>query len=950
MLASTLFLLTCWISPGLGLGQKRIVSFTDGALQLAGGSTVASLFLSTSDFPGVIRAGQDLSADFGRITGKNLTVINKDQKSTETSPTSGPVIIAGTIGKSTLINSLIADGKIDVSRTKGKWESFQSQVVVNPMPGLASALVIAGSDKRGTIYGIYDISEQIGVSPWYWFADVAPAQQSKIFALAEPKIQGPPSVKYRGIFLNDEQPALTNWVNEKYGRPGYVSGFYVRVFELLLRLRANYLWPTMWDSMFAVDDGSNQRLADEYGIVMGTSHTEPLMRATKEQQTKMSGSWDWVSNKNNIIQFLTDGVKRAKPYESLYTMGMRGSADTASATLNAERLADVVANQQKILTSVLGQNLSEIPQMWCLYKEVGGYYQKGLRVPDDITLLWSDDNVGNMQRLPIPSELGRAGGAGVYYHFDYVGDPRNYKWINTISPQKTWEQLHMTYAREARQIWIVNVGDLKPLEIPINHFMDMAYDMSQFQTPESVRTWEGQWAAREFGAALSTAIASIIDRYGRYAARRKYELLDASIFSIVNYNEGDIVLKEWETMVADAQKIYDALPAAAQPGFFELVLHPCKAGYIVYQLYISTAKNNLYAKQGRVSAAAYGAASVSAYAQDSALATTYHKLLGGKWNHMMDQTHIGYTNWQQPASNSMPAQQYPMQNTNSPPGVYVDGGSSTFTLPGMDPYSPTRWIDIYSKSNTTTKFTVSSDPWIVATPSSGQLTPPGLTSDQRVVISIDWKTAPTGISTSKIIVSAGGTNTTIAVPLRNSNPPAGFTGFVESDKTITIEPEHYSAATSSSSANYGIIPGYGRTLSGVTLFPVTIGTQTPPSSPKLSYNVFIFTATTASITVYCGPSLNTDPARPLAYAVSLDDGASVKSQYVPITDLGTLPSTWSAGVTFQGYSATAKIAVTAGAHVLNLWAIEPGVVFQKIVIDLGGVRTSYLGPPESMRV
>ncbi|PVH74884.1 glycoside hydrolase family 115 protein [Cadophora sp. DSE1049] len=934
MLASNFVGLICWTSVVWSLGQKRIISFTDGSLQLAGGSTVASLFLSTADFSGVIRAGQDLSADFGRITGKNLTIINKDQKSTDTSPTSGPVIIAGTIGKSTLINSLIADGKIDVLSTKGKWESFQSQVVANPMPGLASALVIAGSDKRGTIYGIYDISEQIGVSPWYWWADVAPTQQSKIFALADSKIQGPPSVKYRGIFLNDEQPALTNWVKEKYGGVGYVSGFYVRVFELLLRLRANYLWPTMWDSMFAVDDSKSQRLADEYGIVMGTSHTEPLMRATKEQQTQMSGMWDWASNKNNVIKFLTDGVKRAKPYESLYTMGMRGSADTASSTLNAERLADVVSNQQKILTSVLGGNLSDIPQMWCLYKEVGGYYQKGLRVPDDITLLWSDDNVGNMQRLPITSELGRAGGAGVYYHFDYVGDPRNYKWINTISPQKTWEQMHMTFAREARQIWIVNVGDLKPL----------------YQKPESVGVWEAQWAAREFGAALSPAMASIIDRYGRYAARRKYELLDASIFSIVNYNEGDIVLKEWEAIVADAQKIYDSLPAAAQPGFFELVLHPCRAGYIVYQLYISTAKNNLYAKQGRVSAAAYGAASVSAYAQDSALAREYHKLLGGKWNHMMDQTHIGYTNWQQPASNSMPAQQYPAKNTNSPPGVYVDGGSSTFALPGMDPYSPTSWIDIYSKSNTTTKFVISSDPWILATPSSGQLTPPGLTSDQRIIISVDWKTAPAGTSTSKIIVNTGGTNTTVTVPLRNTNVLAGFTGFVESDKTISIEPEHYSSATSSSTASYGIIPGYGRTLSGVTLFPVTISTQTPPSSPQLAYNIFIFTATTASIRIYCGPSLNTDPSRPLAYAISLDDGAPVKSQYIPVTDLGTLPSTWMEGVKYQGYGAVTKMAVTAGAHVLNLWALEPGVVFQKIVVDLGGVRTSYLGPPESARV
>jgi hypothetical protein len=461
MAPSLLLRLLCLLPSVLALGQTPIISFTAGVLQLAGGGSPATLILGSGDYAGVQRAGADLSGDFGRVTGKNLTILTKDLSATDTSPATSPAIIAGTIGNCKLVDSLISTGKIDVSKIQGKWESFQSQVVANPMPGLASALVIAGSDKRGTIYGIYDVSEQIGVSPWYWFADVATAPQSNIYALDIVKTQGPPSVKYRGIFLNDEQPALTNWVKEKYS--GYNSQFYVRVFELLLRLRANYLWPTMWDSMFNVDDTKNPSLADSYGVVMGTSHTEPLMRSTKEQSKYMTGSWDWSSNKQNVIKFLTDGAKRAKPYESLFTMGMRGSGDTASPSLTAASLADVIQSQQSILSSTISTNLSSIPQMWCLYKEVGGYYQNGLKVPDDITLLWSDDNVGNMQRLPIPSEVTREAGAGVYYHFDYVGDPRNYKWINTILLEKTWEQMHLTYERGARQIWVVNVGDLKPL-------------------------------------------------------------------------------------------------------------------------------------------------------------------------------------------------------------------------------------------------------------------------------------------------------------------------------------------------------------------------------------------------------------------------------------------------------------------------------------------------------
>jgi len=456
-----LSVITCCLACVSGLGQIPVISFSGGALQLAGGSSPTTLILSASDFKGVQRAGADLSADFKRVTGANLSIDTTELTSSDKSPSVGPTIIVGTVGKSKLIDSLIASGKIDVSKIRGKWESFQTQIVRNPLVGLESALVITGSDKRGTIYGIYDISEQIGVSPWYWFADVETRPNANIYAIDIIKTQGPPTVKYRGIFLNDEQPALTNWVKEKYS--GYNSKFYVNVFELLLRLRANYLWPTMWDSMFYVDDNKNPALADEYGIVMGTSHTEPLTRATKEQEKYMNGNWDWASNKQNVIKFLTDGAKRANASEVVFTMGMRGNGDEASPTLTAALLEDVIRSQQTILSTNVNSNLSSIPQMWCLYKEVGAYYQTGLKVPDEVTLLWSDDNNGNLQRLPIASERNRKAGAGLYYHFDYVGSPRNYKWINTISLEKTWEQMHLTYELKAREIWIVNVGDLKPL-------------------------------------------------------------------------------------------------------------------------------------------------------------------------------------------------------------------------------------------------------------------------------------------------------------------------------------------------------------------------------------------------------------------------------------------------------------------------------------------------------
>lgn len=455
------------------LGQERVISFkpVEGGLKLAGSSWEngpGSIYIDGKDWPGVIRAGQDLADDFGRVVGENG--LKKEVVNGTTIPSDGSpgIIVAGTIGKSRLIDTLVENEKIDVSQTEGKWEAFQTQLVSNPFEGVAQALVISGSDKRGTIYGLYDISEQIGVSPWYWWADVASDQHDEIFAMAKTKIQGSPSVKYRGFFLNDEQPALTNWVNDNYPKseygPGFNSDFYATVFELLLRLRANYIWPTMWDSMVGVDDELTLPLADMYGIVMGTSHTEPLMTPTKEQTLFLEGEWNWETNEEEIYDFLKERVERSKDYETIYTMGMRGLGDTASPTITAEMLEEIVDAQQQILSEVFNtSDVSDIPQMWCVYKEVGEYFEDGMEVPDDITILWPDDNWGNAQRLPLDDEVDRASGAGLYYHFDYVGDPRNYKWINTISLQKTWEQLRLTYERKAREIWIVNVGDLKPL-------------------------------------------------------------------------------------------------------------------------------------------------------------------------------------------------------------------------------------------------------------------------------------------------------------------------------------------------------------------------------------------------------------------------------------------------------------------------------------------------------
>jgi hypothetical protein len=452
------------------LGQIRYVEFiaVPGSMHLVESKVAAPILVDSQDHPGVRRAASGLQADIERVTTIKPEVI------TDSPVQSADVVIVGTLGKNRRIDELARKGKLEVAVIRDRWECSLIQVVTEPWPGVKRALVIAGSDKRGTIYGIYDVSEQIGVSPWYWWADVPAKRRADLFIRPGRYLQGEPAVKYRGIFLNDEAPALTGWVGEKFGN--YNHEFYTKVFELLLRLKANYLWPAMWNNAFGDDDPMNAKLADEFGIVMGTSHHEPMSRAQQEWKRYGKGPWDYSTNGDTLRAFWTGGVRRNRAFENIITLGMRGDGDLPmSRESNVALLERIVSDQRKIIAENVNTNLSAVPQLWALYKEVQDYYEKGMRVPDDVTLLWCDDNWGNIRRLPTAEERRRAGGAGVYYHFDYVGAPRSYKWLNTVPITKIWEQLNLAHQYGANRIWIVNVGDLKPMEFPIEFFLNFAW-------------------------------------------------------------------------------------------------------------------------------------------------------------------------------------------------------------------------------------------------------------------------------------------------------------------------------------------------------------------------------------------------------------------------------------------------------------------------------------------
>ncbi|MFI4886032.1 MAG: glycosyl hydrolase 115 family protein, partial [Steroidobacterales bacterium] len=361
-----------------------------GGFTLAQDGSTAKLYVEPDDDWGVIHAARELQSDIQRVTGLKAPL-------EEARLPGGNVVLLGTIGKSRVIDRLIREHIIDVSSIQGRWEATLTQVVAHPLPGIARALVIAGSDRRGTIYGIYALSGNIGVSPWYWWADVPVPHRDALYVAPGRWVSGPPAVKYRGIFLNDEQPALTGWVDAKYG--GYNHLFYTRVFDLLLRLRGNFLWPAMWGSAFGADDPLNPKLANAYGIVMGTSHEEPMMCAEKEWQPS-DGPWNYPANRKRIDAFWRHCVQRDKNDEEVVTLGMRGHNDTPmSAGDNIALLERIVADQRKILQETVNPDLHEVPQVWALYKEVQTYYEKGMRVPDDVTLLWSDDNWGDLRHL-----------------------------------------------------------------------------------------------------------------------------------------------------------------------------------------------------------------------------------------------------------------------------------------------------------------------------------------------------------------------------------------------------------------------------------------------------------------------------------------------------------------------------------------------------------------------
>ncbi|KAL5526415.1 hypothetical protein ACEPAF_8138 [Sanghuangporus sanghuang] len=987
--------LFCFFFLVNAIGQETCVSFHDSpsSFSVVIGGSVSALFLSEDEWPGVQRAAADFASDIEKVTGRSPKVSNV----TTSVKTSVHPVIIGTLGKSSLVDAVVNHTRMDVSSVSGKWESFMTRMVNNPLPGISKAYLIIGADKRGTIYAMYDLSEQIGVSPWYWWADVPTTKQAEIYFSATGCSHGLPTVKYRAIFFNDEQPALQNWAMEKFtnGTGAALTDspfnhfFYSKVFELILRLKGNFLWPAIWSSAFAVDDPQNQALADWFGIVMGTSHEEPMMRSIPVEWDLFGvGPWNYSTNSEFIYNFWVNGTERAKPYENIFTMGMRGDGDLPlSETTNVDLLEKIVSDQRQILMSVFNESdVTNVPQVWALYKEVIGYYEDGMRVPDDITLLWSDDNWGNMVRLPIPDEFDRRGGAGVYYHYDYVGDPRDYKWITSTQMSKTFDQLSQAVERQATRIWVVNVGDLKPYELNIEFFFSYAWNSSLWSY-NNLDSFVSSWAQREFDVPISTAneITTIITNLTRWNNRRKPELLNGTTFSLTDYREAESVITAWDTLLNASTKIYNDLSPEFQPAFFEMIQHPILASSTLSKMWIAQGLNNLHAAQARLSTNNLADEVERLFERDYDIELEYHHLLNGKWDHMMDQTHVQYFYRRQPMADTMPPvsrmrtrkQAIPGPMRVSPegtgqawPGPNLVSCSMSDTCPAavisLDTYAPldSRYIDIGAGGPFPFAFTASSNAsWLTLIPSEGYVSPSN--TEVRVQATVDWDQV-VGSEIAQInfnATSEGQMPMSIPVFLvaNRTVAPEGFKGFVEGDGGISIEAPHTSRNTSVANITWTELPGYGKTLSGITPWPRSgnnFGNFTAGSGPSVEYDFYNFNTVNGtgnvSVTVLVSPTLNSmGPDRPISFGVQMDDQDHQTKAFIPLSAPGTLPDEWDGT---DGFVANAVVPVTTawsalpGAHTLRLWMVEPAVVVQKIVIDTGGVRPSYLGPPESVRL
>jgi hypothetical protein len=941
-------------------------------LQLVGDKEVLSIYIDPKgkDYDGLSLVASSLANDIYRITDRTPSII------TENTRLEGNILlIAGSIGNNDVIDMLIAERKIDTSPIKDKWECYQIQVIDQPLPNVEKAIIVMGSDKRGTIYGLYRISELIGVSPLVYWGDVEPMKQ-QVLVLSKEELtitSKEPSVKYRGIFLNDEWPSLGSWCSNSFG--GFNEELYQKVFELLLRLKANYIWPAMWSAIFSEDGKeskiANAKLANAYGIVMGTSHHEGMFRAGAEWQQIYSkygesNEWDFGKNRDAITRFWEDAVLRNKDYENLITLGMRGECDSAlggGIKENIDLLKDIILTQKELLRKY---HLENAPKVLTLYKEVEQFWYgtdevaglKDWEELNDVIIMLSEDNFGNVRTLPDEKERERKEGYGMYYHFDYHGGPVSYEWVNTTPLEKTWEQMSMAYDYGVQSVWIVNVGDLKPMEFPISYFLDLAYDFETWgtdgvnKTKEYTRQWVEKQFPGEVNRELHHEIITIIEGYTKLNGICKPEILTPTTYSKSFDKEAKRMLDMAISIENKAKACYCKIQVQSKDTYYQLVYYPAVASANVVKMQIYAGFNQYYYSNQSLIANGYGKLVEEAIETDIQMQNEYNTTLSnGKWRGMMSSPHVGYKNW------NADGWSYPQVNYVTPKSgaimlidmegeerIHTSGTASlpTFTNTGNEMYE----INISNGGDLAFNFTakVSTD-WIVITKNTGEIV-----EGDTIGVSIDWNQLSES-SEGNIIISDGENSVTIdiravIIPLIDI-PEGTFVGY----KEIAIEGEHFCHNVERNNTQWKVIDNYGRALSALKMYPTTHSFTKIEEAPYLEYLFYIDIEGEYVLKVDTAPSNNIRKGGSLKFAIAFDgDNPSIISSLPDDFIAGDYNNRlWCEGVMRNIHTSTSTHSLSKGIHQLRFYGLDAGLVLQRLVISEEDSYRSYLGPKESYR-
>ena len=960
---------TVWAQVSLTKGGSGADEF-----ELVKSGKAAKLYYDIRDFEVIKKSAHLFSNDVRLVTDREIAVSEAVEEM------SSNCIIVGTLGHNELIDKLILKKKLDVSTLKDKWESFHIEVVRNPFPGVKKALVVVGSDRRGTAYGLFSISESIGVSPWYWWADAPVAKRKELCLKVQKMTSEEPTVKYRGIFINDEDWGLLRWAKTNFEKERGNIGpkTYAKVCELLLRLKANYLCPAMHEASTAFNKiPENKLVADSFAIVMGSVHCEPLLfNNASEWDKKTMGDWDYVNNKEMLDRVLRQRVVDNSPYENVYTLALRGLHDKAMGGSSdmKERVklrGDALNAQRQLLVDVIKKPANEIPQAFTPYKEVLDVYNAGLELPDDVTIIWPDDNYGYMKRLSSPREQKRSGRAGVYYHVSYLGKPHDYLWMSTISPALMYEELRKAYDATADRVWLLNVGDIKSCEFSMNLFLSMAYDINAFGY-HNISTCQARWLADMFGQEYYEDFRDITTTFYHQSFSRKPELMGWGYqwstnkhgkerntdtdFSFTNYREADTRLAEYDRIGTKVDSILQQLPESEKAGFYQLLYYPVKGCEYLNKMVLYGQKNRWYALQGRAATDSIAKEAKACYDSLQIITQGYNSLLNGKWNPVMTTRQgfaASYFELPKLLDVSLPAA--------ASLGVLTEGEdvlrgkSSIRTLPAFNTYfRQSYYFDLFNKGLAPLEWNLEvSDDWIIVNRKEGVTK-----QEERIWVSVDWSRVPVGERVSGVIdVMAGNAGKDkIYVSVFNPSSPSLQeldTLFVEHNGYVSINAADYHRKVENEDIKIKLIPNLGFEDASVQLGnPIAPVQRTGNSTvPRVEYDFYAFGQGSVDVYTYVLPTFTLSTDKDYAgheatnietkYGVCIDDG--------PVMN----PSTSSfeyAQIWYESVLKNCRINKTTlhinepGKHTVKVLCGDPGTVLQKVVLDFGGMQRSYLGP------